>query len=146
MNPYRCSKCNCTEHYRKLRTDGRIHRACKNCAKVARRGWRLRNNDKINVYNKARNGELRDTVLQKYGSVCNACGESNSVVIDLDHKAGGGRREQAIGPYAHYVRALALQHPNDEFQLLCRNCNWLKFRTGAVPDRWGTLSEVLAPC
>lgn len=77
-------------------------------------------------------------VFKHYGGGCNTCGESDPLVLQMDHvKNNGkdhvdkkGRRVCGNGLYSQIIKA---GYPKDEYQLLCANCNARKewFRRGA---------------
>ncbi len=70
---------------------------------------------------------LRTAVLAILGGKCVKCGFSDTRALQADHKSGDGNKERkAIGPHGIYRRILSMEHPEDEYQLLCANCNWIK--------------------
>lgn len=71
--------------------------------------------------------ETRKAVLDLLGGRCACCGESEYVFLDLDHVDNDGYSDRRDKRGATW--RLALKDP-DRFQVLCRNCNWAKFRGG----------------
>lgn len=69
----------------------------------------------------------RKAVLDLLGGRCACCGETEYVFLDLDHVDDDGASDRKGKRGATW--RLALQDP-DRFQVLCRNCNWAKFRGG----------------
>ena len=67
--------------------------------------------------------KLRRLVLFVLGRKCRRCGFSDERALQIDHIAGNGCKERALGSYRLYRRVLA--HKKD-YQLLCANCNWIK--------------------
>ena len=77
--------------------------------------------------------EIRAKIISFYGGKCACCGESNEVFLDIDHIEGGGNRHRReFKNYAVYIKWIDETHP-DFLQLLCKNCNWAKFRYGTCP-------------
>lgn len=83
----------------------------------------------------ARNARtLRDIVLAGYGGDtphCQHCFEANPLVLEIDHIANEGgkdRRKGVIG--ARWYRVIIKNNFPSDYQILCRNCNWLKHRLG----------------
>jgi hypothetical protein len=74
---------------------------------------------------------LRDAVIAAYGGKCVCCGIDDHIVLDLDHIHGGGTKHlKAIGGLLWYRQVRDEGFPRDKYQLLCRNCNWAKYRQG----------------
>jgi len=76
---------------------------------------------------------LKQEVIQGYGGRCVGCGIADARILDLDHVNGGGSKARChlrgaptrSNGYA-YRDARNRGFPAD-YQLLCRNCNWLKY-------------------
>jgi hypothetical protein len=66
----------------------------------------------------------REAVLRKLGGQCVCCGEREYVFLDLDHVNNDGSKDRKKATWR-----LALREPH-RFQILCRNCNWGKYRGG----------------
>lgn len=78
------------------------------------------------------NKKIRDETVAAYGGKCVCCGESDKIFLAVDHLHGGGgqhRREIGRSGTRFYIWLRDQGYPAD-YQLLCHNCNWAKFRTG----------------
>ena len=72
--------------------------------------------------------KLRLDMIKDYGGKCVDCGIIDVDVLDIDHVNNNGaehRRKNLYG-YNLYRYLKKLGFPKDEYQLLCRNCNWKK--------------------
>jgi len=79
----------------------------------------------MNEKTKERYAELKIRVYELYGSECNHCGESDPMVLSLDHIKPVGKK-RLLTPV---LFPRILNDPDAEkhkYQLLCRNCNWRK--------------------
>lgn len=88
---------------------------CKSCSKVLA---------------KMRDQELRIRVLEAYSHgrmECAQCGETRVGCLDIDHvnNDGADSRKQSKSSY-NLFRKLERGGWPDGYQVLCRNCNWLK--------------------
>jgi hypothetical protein len=77
-------------------------------------------------------------VYKNYGGCCNACGESDPLVLQIDHVKNNGKdhvdkKGRRVGGGWLYNQIKKAGYPKDEYQLLCANCNARKewFRRGA---------------
>jgi hypothetical protein len=72
--------------------------------------------------------KIRAEMIEAYGGKCSACGIDNPVVLDIDHKDNNGRADRKRGMWGWrlYRWLKKNNYPTDNFQLLCRNCNWIK--------------------
>jgi len=89
---------------------------------------------------RARYISLRDEVYAHYGGYrCACCGVTDKDVLTIDHvRNDGARHRKSLGIHpggSSTQRLLSWlkkeQYPKG-FQILCRNCNWRKFRSGGV--------------
>ena len=73
---------------------------------------------------------LRAEMILAYGRDCKHCGESNPLVLVLDHifdNAQDDRKKNGHnGGYHMYRQLKAKGWPQGELQLLCHNCNFIK--------------------
>ena len=87
-----------------------------------------------------RTHEYRDRVradfITAYGGKCACCGETEPKFLSLDHIHGGGnkhRRETGRSGWRLWKLLRDLDYPQDEYQLLCYNCNMVKGMHGECP-------------
>lgn len=94
----------------------------------------IRNNNKqydvdnrlhINASKRTRNRNKRHDMIKSYGGICVACHADNYDVLELDHVNNDGNQEQSGNTrlIAEYLKHGVLK---SKYQLLCKNCNWLK--------------------
>ncbi len=104
-----------------------------------RQCWRQRctanyaaNREAVGAATKKARKNLRAEMLAAYGGVCKCCGENEPVFLTLDHVNGGGKQHQsASGGTRAIMRELKRRGwPQDEFRLLCANCNCGRYRNG----------------
>ena len=61
------------------------------------------------------------------GGKCVSCGEDNPIVLDFDHIHNDGAEHRRTSGGLAIVRYFSKYGVNtDQFQLLCKNCNWIK--------------------
>lgn len=82
--------------------------------------------------------ELKQQLFEGYGGACSCCGEREIVFLSIDHVNNNGAAHRLPG--GHGVGAPFYQYLIDgnfppEFQILCRNCNWAKYRGGCPHER-----------
>lgn len=109
----------------KHRAAGRKYYA-KNAVEISR---------KSTMYSIARYKALRQEVIDHYGGKCTCCGEHNYVFLAIDHKNNNGAEErrnnkQAKASDSSFLRWIKQRNYPDDYQILCHNCNWAKFRGG----------------
>ena len=118
-------------------------RICKECHYKNGMIWRNKNRDKVNksalknyykdpkkhhiAVQKAR-VKVRLDMISEYGGECSTCGISDVDVLDIDHidNNGADDRKHNLYGYNLYRHLKRLGWPKDNFQLLCKNCNWKK--------------------
>lgn len=100
--------------------------------------WYLKNKERHNALNLERQRRLRASVLALLGDKCSnsecrwlntdgTLGCTDARALQIDHIKGGGSKEnRSLGSYSMCRKILAMEHPEDEYQLLCANCNWIK--------------------
>jgi len=94
---------------------------------------------KAREYQKQYSKKLRNAAYSAYGGKCLCCGESNPLLLTIDHVNGGGtqERKQLNGSGKNsvnrnfYLHLKKLGYPPD-YQLLCFNCNMGRARNGGV--------------
>ena len=78
-----------------------------------------------NMYDRDRQSYMRAMALERLGNQCKRCGESNPVVLQIDHINGGGRNElKRIGTRGVYRKVI--NGETGGYQILCANCNVIK--------------------
>ena len=89
--------------------------------------WLLNNKNyaKQKTYQKERKDEMQKKVYALLGKHCVNCGESDPIVLSLDHiEPVGKNRRNTI---QNYYEILSMpEKAKEKYQLLCRNCNWRK--------------------
>jgi hypothetical protein len=76
-------------------------------------------------------------VYEHYGVRCNCCGESEVAFLTIDHVNNDGakhRKEMCADGYSIYAYIIRKNFP-DDFQVLCRNCNWGKHSRKVCPHK-----------
>jgi hypothetical protein len=86
--------------------------------------------------------KLRREVFDQYGSICQCCGESNFLFLQLDHVNNDGAKERKelglVGGHSFY-RYLKKQNYPEGYQVLCANCNFGKrMNKGVCPHERST--------
>lgn len=67
--------------------------------------------------------KIRNAVFDKLGGKCSRCGFEDRRALQIDHINGGGKKEIKRG--WQWVKK-ALDENNQDYQILCANCNWIK--------------------
>jgi hypothetical protein len=58
------------------------------------------------------------------GNKCKKCGETEKLVLQIDHIKGGGNKERkGLNSLYRYKKVL---EDKKKYQILCARCNWLK--------------------
>lgn len=81
--------------------------------------------------------KVRVMIRERYGKVCQCCGEHRPEFLTLDHiNGGGGRHRKAIGGggVLMYVKLVGQGLP-EGYQTLCFNCNAAKGAFGECPHK-----------
>jgi hypothetical protein len=141
----KCHQCGCdlTLDNRYPSDEKRNIRMCKACHTVKGREWRLKNPEKyqacqtnfkvnhperINAFAHNYRLRIRDETVAAYGGKCAICGVNDVDVLDVDHIDNTGNEHRHEGKYGHRLRMFLRKngYPTDNYQLLCKNCNWKK--------------------
>lgn len=107
---------------------------CKSCNKENGDRWRKKNPKRVLFYVRRHRRRLKDEVFSHYGgAICSWCGETNIVVLVIDHINGKGnehRRSIGIseGGGARFYQWLKNNNFPSGYQVLCYNCNIRKYR------------------
>jgi len=107
---------------------------------AAQREYYHRNKESIRTKQRVVNREAykqqRIAILAKFGGRCVCCGESTEVFLDVDHVNGGGNKHRKQFRSIHsYNQFLIEEAKLEDFQILCKNCNYAKFRLGQCPHQ-----------
>lgn len=73
--------------------------------------------------------EARIAILDCLGHRCVRCGFEDDRALQIDHRRSNGAEDRRHGRKNHYHLILAhiQESPDqDEYQILCANCNWIK--------------------
>ena len=72
--------------------------------------------------------KVRLDMIKEYGGKCCHCGIDDIDVLDIDHIHNNGSEQRKNGLYGYNLYRLLKKTnwPKDDFQLLCKNCNWKK--------------------
>ena len=75
----------------------------------------------------ARRSKDREQVFAVYGDKCVHCGETNIAFLTVDHVNNDGAEHRRSIKNGNLRIWLRKNNFPDGFQILCNNCNWLKF-------------------
>lgn len=106
------------------------------------RAWRDANRSRWMQTRREHRKRLRDLVLAKYNSRCNSCGFDNPKALQIDHIQNDGMvdRQRWKGAPPAYLRAI-LADDGSRYQLLCANCNSIKYWGNPGPKHRGFRSH-----
>ncbi len=84
----------------------------------------------------------RREVLTALGGQCVQCGIADYRVLQIDHVNGGGSKEHKTMSRTTFITKV-LADKDDNYQLLCANCNWIKrFDNNEHPkSKFGSLTK-----
>jgi len=76
-------------------------------------------------------------MLDAYGGECSCCGEKEPVFLSLEHKNGGGEahRKRLGSGFAIWWELKRLGWPQDEYTILCHNCQRGVLRPDGCPHK-----------
>lgn len=92
--------------------------------------WAVKNRKK--AYEAARRSidKLRQDTFDAYGGRCKDCGETDLIVLVLDHIKDDAAIDRAVtgkrGGFHLYRRLRLAGFPQGRYQVLCHNCNFRK--------------------
>jgi len=105
-----------------------------NKAKIAEwaKQYRERTSEKIRVEGKNKRDALFARVVAAYGGACACCGEPETAFLTIDHvNNDGAKHRKTIKAGQPFYRWLEKQqYPQNDFRLLCWNCNSGRARNG----------------
>ena len=104
------------------------YKLCKSCEKKKHNQWVANHRTEWNLKIKERQKKERLEALSLLGNKCIRCGETDWRCLQIDHKRGGGSKEQKIlGYWPKFHKILKkLRNGSKAYQCLCANCNWRK--------------------
>ena len=73
--------------------------------------------------------QAKISVIEKYGGVCQCCGESNYKFLTIDHINNNGRQESRRKDIYRYLVNIPVR---SDLRLLCYNCNCGRAHNGGV--------------
>lgn len=121
-----CSKC------KKEKDNSEFGRNTKN-----KRGFQYDCKDCHSSYDKKRNIDLRQRVINHYGNECSCCSEINLEFLSLHHMNGNGRQHRLglkVQGNNFYKWIEKNEYPK-EFGILCHNCNMSYGLYGYCPHK-----------
>jgi hypothetical protein len=103
--------------------------------KKHKRAYYEKNKSKTNKRSREQWNKLRSAFLSMYGGECTCCHEVESVFLTLDHVQNDGKQHRLdAGRFGVYQDAIAQYDPT-RFQILCYNCNAVKYHYGVCPHQ-----------
>jgi hypothetical protein len=94
--------------------------------------YRAKNREAINEKQRARRIAAKQTILERYGRVCQSCGFDDIRALQLDHIDGNGNAERVkvggstrFSGWRFYEYLISIGLPGG-YQTLCANCNMIK--------------------
>lgn len=100
--------------------------------------YRARNRQKLREKSRQERAKLRQEMLDVYGDRCAFCGFNDKRALQLDHIANNGaaERKEAGGGQSfagwQFYKWLRGQNWSSGYQVLCANCNLLKYAESKV--------------
>jgi 5-methylcytosine-specific restriction endonuclease McrA len=118
----------------------------------------IKNKDKVNKQNRDNyylNGGkekqkqkaimLKIEIMSNYGGCCTCCGENNLECLTIDHINNDGKQHRKeIGIGCLYKWLKDNNFPKENFQILCYNCNMIKFKYGECPHQRNFREEIIS--
>lgn len=98
--------------------------------------WRQKNRERLRAKHKVtyavERAQLFKEWLAAYGGKCVCCDERESVFLTVEHVKGDGKQHRKmVGTGPNLLRDLKRRGwPQEDFSILCFNCNSGKFRNG----------------
>jgi hypothetical protein len=114
------------------------HRTCCSCANEKKKPYKEENRERTRAHLLKKRRQLKLEIIAAYGGECECCRESRAEFLSIDHINGGGRRhrkqlaEEGIGFYDWLKKQ---GFPQDEYRLLCYNCNLSLGKLGYCPHQ-----------
>jgi len=111
-----------TRKWRALHPEAKIRR------NESGRKYNQEHREEKRLYAQKYRKKLRLDIINLLGSKCMKCGFNDIRALQIDHINGGGTRDRkakARGRYFIDIKESIMKKEN-EYQLLCANCNWIK--------------------
>lgn len=88
--------------------------------------------------NRVRRIERKKLILAHYGGKCKECGEDHWAKLAIDHlnNDGNKHRKEIKKHGSTFYEWLVNNNFPEEFQILCHNCNWLKYYELSDENNW----------
>ncbi len=100
-------------------------------------------------YHRKYKRKLKQEVMSHYGGgrcICAICGETNLYCLSIDHINGLGaweRKEKRFRIWGGNIYGyLRKEHYPLGYQVLCMNCNWIKWAIQRGDVDWSLMSEI----
>lgn len=131
----------CTECGNWYNPTGYSQKRCAKCIPIYRKiyikQWSKNNPEKERKYYIKKHINLRALILEAYGGKtpkCVCCGENDKRFLTIDHINGGGSKHKKEIKNNLY-RWLKINNFPEGFQILCYNCNQVKYIYGKCPHK-----------
>jgi hypothetical protein len=96
------------------------------------RSYQKANRKRTAKWSRDKCARIKRRCFELYGSSCKRCGFTDFRALQIDHIQGVPRGMRRLKQNPHrggtrlYAAIVAGRYNQDEFQLLCANCNWIK--------------------
>lgn len=100
----------------------RLAAQCKICRDKTIHAWNVKNRDRKRRVSKEWFARLKAGVIQAYGGRCACCGETIPEFLTLEHLRRDGKAHRRSVAYV-YLDLKRRGYPQDDYTLLCWNCN-----------------------
>lgn len=97
-----------------------------------------KNKERYRELAKRSRDKLRAEMIAAYGGKCACCGEAEPVFLTIEHKNRDGKKHRELAgntPTAVYADLRRRGWPQDDYELLCFNCNRASWVLGVCPHR-----------
>lgn len=123
-----CTRCKEDKELSQFGKSGtRFSSWCKSCHSEYYRLNRDRHKKSMILWEKRRNKELRDIVINRMIDGCIDCGQKNILTLEFDHKDGKEKREHSIAKLMNSrCSPERLIQELDKCEVRCANCHRIK--------------------
>jgi hypothetical protein len=108
---------------------------CLECTRAYGRATYAKHKEKRRTSKKLYHKAVKAAVFTAYGKVCQCCGETEELFLDIDHMDNDGaehRKKYNLNCGTQFYMWLIKNKFPANFQTLCCNCNRGKFRNGGI--------------